>query len=55
MSDRPAGTVTLLFSDIEQSTQMLDVLGVDEYGVALDDHRRFMRAAFAVLARSSGD
>jgi predicted ATPase len=38
--------VTLLFTDIEGSTQLLHELG-DGYGDALDDHRRVVRAACA--------
>src|SRR5436190_3854592 len=42
----PSGVVTLLFTDIEGSTRLLDELG-DGYGDALDDHRRVVRAACA--------
>ncbi|MGH3150640.1 MAG: adenylate/guanylate cyclase domain-containing protein [Streptosporangiaceae bacterium] len=42
----PAGTVTMLFTDIEGSTALLSRLG-DQYGQALSDHRTLMRAAFA--------
>jgi predicted ATPase len=38
--------VTLLFTDIEGSTRLLRELG-DDYGDALDDHRRIVRAACA--------
>jgi predicted ATPase/class 3 adenylate cyclase len=41
-----AGTVTMLFSDIEGSTALLSRLG-DRYGQALSDHRALLRAAFA--------
>src|SRR5262245_25898053 len=41
----PAGTVTLLFTDIEGSTRALQSLG-DGYVDALADHRRTLRAAF---------
>jgi len=41
----PAGTVTMLFSDIEGSTALLSRLG-DQYGQALSDHRAVLRAAF---------
>jgi predicted ATPase/class 3 adenylate cyclase len=41
----PAGTVTMLFSDIEGSTALLSRLG-DRYGEALSDHRALLRAAF---------
>src|SRR5205085_2563303 len=42
---RPAGTVTLLFTDIQGSTQLLHQLG-DRYGAVLADHQRLVRAAF---------
>src|SRR5438552_1986917 len=44
--DLPAGVVTLLFTDVEGSTRLLHGLG-DEYGEALREHRRRLRAAFA--------
>ena len=43
----PGGTVTLLFTDIEGSTRMLQELGRDAYVRALTDHRRLLREAFA--------
>jgi predicted ATPase/class 3 adenylate cyclase len=42
----PTGTVTLLFTDIEGSTRLLEHLGRDPYIRALDDHRRLLREAF---------
>jgi len=42
----PHGTVTLLFTDIEGSTRLLQELG-DEYADALADHRRTLREVFA--------
>ena len=45
MRELPSGTVTLLFSDIEGSTQLLQQLG-DRYADALAEHRRILRAAF---------
>jgi predicted ATPase/class 3 adenylate cyclase len=42
----PAGTVTMLFTDIEGSTRLLDQLG-DDYGAVLGDHRRLLRAVWA--------
>ena len=45
MGELPAGTVTMLFSDIEGSTALLSRLG-DRYGEALSDHRALLRAAF---------
>lgn len=41
----PTGTVTLLFTDIEGSTRLLQELG-DGYGVVLGEHRRLLREAF---------
>jgi class 3 adenylate cyclase len=45
--EQPTGTVTFLFTDVEQSTQLLRELGADRYRVALDDHRRLLRSSFA--------
>src|SRR5438093_1031978 len=45
MSRLPTGVVTLLFTDIEGSTRLLQRLG-DPYADALRDHRRILRAAF---------
>ena len=42
MKDLPTGTVTLLFSDIEGSTQLLEQLG-DRYEEVDRDHRRIIR------------
>jgi len=42
----PTGTVTLLFTDIEQSTRLLAELGTDEYARTLEEHRRRLREAF---------
>jgi predicted ATPase/class 3 adenylate cyclase len=42
----PQGTVTLLFTDIEGSTRLLQELG-DEYADVLADHRRTLREEFA--------
>jgi class 3 adenylate cyclase len=42
----PAGTVTLLFSDIEGSTVLLERLG-PRYDVLLEQHRRVVRRAVA--------
>jgi DNA-binding NarL/FixJ family response regulator/class 3 adenylate cyclase len=44
MPELPAGTVTLLFTDIESSTRLVQVLG-DAYGDALEQHRDLVRAA----------
>jgi class 3 adenylate cyclase len=43
---QPSGTVTLVFTDIEGSTRLLDTLGTDEYRRELDEHRRAVRGAF---------
>src|SRR6266540_3006342 len=45
MVERPTGTVTFLFTDIEGSTRLLHDLG-DGYSEALDQHRRLLRQAF---------
>src|SRR5919106_2463224 len=66
----PQGTVTFLFTDIERSTHLLERLGPDEYGEALETHREVLRRAvneaggvevdsqgdslFAVFASASG-
>jgi class 3 adenylate cyclase/tetratricopeptide (TPR) repeat protein len=54
----PAGTVTLLFSDIEGSTRLLEHLG-DGYADVLDEHRRIVRDAVAAHGghelRTEGD
>jgi predicted ATPase/class 3 adenylate cyclase len=41
----PTGTLTLLFSDVEGSTALLQRLGA-RYAEVLDEHRRLLRAAF---------
>jgi class 3 adenylate cyclase len=41
----PGGTVTFVFTDIEDSTELLKRLG-DEYGEVLTAHRRIVREAF---------
>src|SRR5438309_7162523 len=43
----PSGTVTLLFTDIEGSTRLLNELGAEPYEEALAEHRRLLRRAFA--------
>jgi class 3 adenylate cyclase len=45
MSDLPSGTLTLLFTDIEGSTRLLNELG-DGYADVLAEHRRVLREAF---------
>ncbi len=42
----PVGTVTLLFTDIEGSTRLLQTLG-DGYGAALAEHRQLLRDTWA--------
>lgn len=42
----PSGTVTLLFSDIEGSTRLVQDLG-DRYPVLLETHRTLLRSAWA--------
>src|SRR5690348_17609361 len=44
MPNLPNGTVTLVFTDVEGSTQLLQRLG-DHYAHVLDDHRRLFREA----------
>jgi predicted ATPase/class 3 adenylate cyclase len=45
MADLPCGTVTLLFTDIEGSTRLLQQTG-DAYAELLQAHARLLRAAF---------
>ncbi len=45
-TEQPAGTVTLVFTDIEASTRLLQELGQDAYREALAEHRRVVREAF---------
>ena len=42
MADLPTGTVTLMFTDLEGSTNLIRKLG-DRYGDLLADHRRLLR------------
>ncbi len=44
MADLPTGTVTLMFTDLEGSTNLIRKLG-DRYGDLLADHRRLLREA----------
>jgi predicted ATPase len=46
MAELPSGTVTLLFTDIEGSTRLLEELGPERYRDVLAEHRRVLRAAF---------
>jgi predicted ATPase/class 3 adenylate cyclase len=45
MQEPPAGTLTLLFSDVEGSTALLNRLG-EQYGQVLSAQRALLRAAF---------
>ncbi|MFZ1880234.1 MAG: tetratricopeptide repeat protein [Gaiellaceae bacterium] len=47
MRVQPAGSVTLVFTDIEGSTRLLRELGDEPYRDALAEHRRVVREAFA--------
>ena len=46
MSPLPSGTVTVLFTDIEGSTLLLQRLGDAGYAHVFAEHRRLLRAAF---------
>lgn len=45
--DLPAGSVTLLLTDIEGSTRLIDELGEPDYVRALSDHRRLLRGVLS--------
>jgi predicted ATPase/class 3 adenylate cyclase len=45
MGDLPSGTLTLLFTDIEGSTRILQTLG-EGYPAVLEQHRELLRATF---------
>src|SRR5437867_3828717 len=45
MSELPVGTVTLLFTDVEGSTRLLQRVG-DSYAELLEQHRALLRSAF---------
>jgi predicted ATPase/class 3 adenylate cyclase len=47
VSELPAGTVTLLFSDLEGSTRLLQRIGADRYSDVLSEHHRLLRDAVA--------
>ena len=47
MTVQPTGTVTLLFSDVEGSTRLLERLGARQYAEVLGRHRLLLRKAFA--------
>jgi class 3 adenylate cyclase len=44
---QPAGTVTLVFTDIAGSTRLLETLGTQAYRTAVEEHRTVVRCAFA--------
>ncbi len=46
MTELPSGTVTLLFTDVEGSTRLVQQLG-DDYGSVLEELRRLLRKAVA--------
>jgi class 3 adenylate cyclase len=45
-TERPQGTVTFLFTDIEGSTELVRKFGSDYAGL-LGDHRQLLREAFS--------
>jgi predicted ATPase/class 3 adenylate cyclase len=47
LTEQPRGTITLVFSDIEGSTKLLEELGTAAYREALAEHRRIVREAYA--------
>jgi class 3 adenylate cyclase len=54
VSELPSGTVTLLFSDIEGSTRLLQRLG-DTWREVLGAHNRILRAAFSAAGGQEVD
>ena len=50
--ERPIGTVTLLFTDIEGSTRLLQQLGSADYATVVGDHHAIVRA---VLDQTGGN
>lgn len=46
VAGQPTGTVTLLFTDVEGSTQLLKRLGAQQYADVLARHRQLLREAF---------
>ncbi|HEV2238574.1 MAG TPA: adenylate/guanylate cyclase domain-containing protein, partial [Ktedonobacterales bacterium] len=54
MAQLPTGTVTFLFSDIEGSTRLLQLLGAD-YAHLLGQHQALLRAAVAAHAGAEVD
>jgi len=47
MGDLPAGTVTFLFADIVQSTELVQRLGDPAYAELIATYRALLRSAFA--------
>jgi len=58
-AEAPAGTVTMLFTDIEASSDGVRTLGVDKWEAVLEHHTRIVREALAEQGgfevRSEGD
>jgi class 3 adenylate cyclase len=54
MAQRPTGTVTFVFTDIEGSTALLKQLG-ERYGDVLSQHRRIVRDTFGAAGGSEID
>ena len=54
MSDPAAGTLTLVFTDIEGSTKLLQLLG-DRYASVLSEHHRLVRSAFGAQGGTERD
>src|SRR5204862_6824345 len=54
MAQRPTGTVTFVFTDIEGSTALLKQLG-ERYGEVLSQHRRIVRETFGGAGGSEID
>ena len=48
LASLPTGTVTLLFTDLEGSTRLIDELGEDGYAELLGEHQRLIREAIAI-------
>jgi predicted ATPase/class 3 adenylate cyclase len=54
----PSGTLTFVFTDIEQSTALVDKLGTTRFNDVLEEHGRTLRSAFGaagVEVRTEGD
>ena len=55
MTERPTGTVTFVFTDIEGSTRLLKEVGHTRYEELLATHRRLLRTAIAAAAGFEAD